>query len=304
MSLERLDRPNARTEPASRARLRERRSTSRHEDPALTGLARGMEQAVVSPDDGAASSSATSTTATQSADAPVALVTGGAQGLGAAIVEAFAVGGIRVVVADVKASSARDRAEAIDPTGESVGWVQLDVADGGSALDAVETTVERFGRLDILVNNAGIDLTKPFEEIDDAAFDHILDVNLRGPINMTRAALPALRASGRATIFNIVSTAAKRAWPNASAYHASKWGLLGFSHAMHAELRSQGIRVTAVICGGMRTPFILERFPDTPLENLQEPANVARTLRCLVEADHDSVVPEISIMPLGETSWP
>jgi NAD(P)-dependent dehydrogenase (short-subunit alcohol dehydrogenase family) len=298
MSLEPLAPPAGRSEPATREQRRERRSTSRHDDRALTGLARQLEQPVA-PDD--ADEAGIPTPAT---DSPVVLVTGGAQGLGAAIVEAFAVGGMRVVVADVRGATARERAEAVDPSGENVASVELDVADCGSAIAAVDATIERFGRLDVLVNNAGIDLTKPFEEIDDAAFDHILDVNLRGPINMTRVALPALRESGRGMIFNIVSTAAKRAWPNASAYHASKWGLLGFSHAMHAELRPQGIRVTAVICGGMRTPFILERFPDTPLENLQDPANVARTLRCLVEADHDSVVPEISIMPLGETSWP
>ncbi|MCP2848960.1 SDR family oxidoreductase, partial [Salmonella enterica subsp. enterica serovar Typhimurium] len=71
------------------------------------------------------------------------------------------------------------------------------------------------------------------------------------------------------------STAAKRAWPNASAYHASKWGLLGFSHALHAELRPLGIKVTAVIAGGMRTPFLLERFPDLDPKVLQAPEAVA-----------------------------
>jgi NAD(P)-dependent dehydrogenase (short-subunit alcohol dehydrogenase family) len=234
----------------------------------------------------------------------VVLVTGGAQGLGGAIVEELAAAGMRVLVADVKAEAARERAEALDPAGQSIAWCSVDVADSGSVERAIADATQRFGRLDILVNNAGIDQTLPFEEIDPSAFDRIIDVNLRGPINMSRAALPALKASGRGMIFNIVSTAAKRAWPNASAYHASKWGLLGFSHALHSEARAYGVRVTAVVCGGMRTPFILERFPDTPLENLQDPANVARTLRCLIEAGHDSVVPEISIMPMGETSWP
>jgi NAD(P)-dependent dehydrogenase (short-subunit alcohol dehydrogenase family) len=196
-----------------------------------------------------------------------------------------------------------EQARRLDPRGIHVVPCALDVADAESAAAAVRTTIEAYGRLDILVNSAGIDQTSPFEEIDPATFDRILDVNLRGPINLTRAALPALRASG-GHVLNIVSTAAKRAWPNASAYHASKWGLLGFSHALHAEARAEGVRVTAVICGGMRTPFILDRFPDTPLENLQEPSTVARVLRCMVEAEGDSVVPEITILPMGETSWP
>jgi NAD(P)-dependent dehydrogenase (short-subunit alcohol dehydrogenase family) len=234
----------------------------------------------------------------------VALVTGAAQGLGAAIAEEFALGGIRVVAADVQADRARQLAQLLDPIGDDVAWCPLDVTDRRSVDAAMDVTLARFGRLDVLVNNAGIDLTLPFDEIEPEAFDRILDVNLRGPIDMCRAALPALRASGRGMIVNIVSTAAKRAWPNASAYHASKWGLLGFSHALHTEARGYGVRVTAVICGGMRTPFILERFPDTPLGNLQEPRSVATTIRSIVDADHDSVIPELTILPLGETSWP
>jgi short-subunit dehydrogenase len=71
-----------------------------------------------------------------------------------------------------------------------------------------------------------------------------------------------MKAQGGGHIVNIASTAAKRAWPNASAYHASKWGLLGLSHALHAELRPHRIKVSAVVAGGMRTPFLLDRFPD------------------------------------------
>ena len=71
-----------------------------------------------------------------------------------------------------------------------------------------------------------------------------------------------MRYQGRGHIVNIVSTAAKRAWANASAYHASKWGLLGLSHALHVEARPQNVKVTAVVAGGMRTPFLLDRFPD------------------------------------------
>jgi len=234
----------------------------------------------------------------------VVLVTGGAQGLGAAIAEEFADGGMRIVIGDINTDAAADRARAIDPTGVGTHGIQLDVADRESVNAALAQVIERFGRLDVLVNNAGIDLTLPFDEIPEKTFDRILDVNLRGPVLLTRAALPALRDSGRGMVLNIVSTAAKRAWPNASAYHASKWGLLGFTHALHSEARAYGVRVTAVVCGGMRTPFILERFPDTPLENLQEPSSVAQTLRCLVEAGHDSVIPEITILPMGETSWP
>ena len=86
---------------------------------------------------------------------------------------------------------------------------------------------------------------------------------------MAKAVFPHMRGSGGGHIINVVSTAAKRAWANASAYHASKWGLLGFSQALHVEGRPHNIKVTSLISGGMRTPFLLERFsprhrPDHP----------------------------------------
>jgi NAD(P)-dependent dehydrogenase (short-subunit alcohol dehydrogenase family) len=211
---------------------------------------------------------------------------------------------MRLVIADLRGDAARELARELDPQDTAIGWCPLDVADRTSVEAVVEVTLARFGRLDVLVNNAGIDETSPFEEITPEAFDLILDVNLRGPIDMARAAMPALRAAGRGMVLNICSTASKRAWPNATAYHASKWGLLGFSHALHAEARAHGVRVTAVVCGGMRTPFILDRFPGTDPESLQDPATVARMIRCVIEADGDSVVPEITILPMRETSWP
>jgi short-subunit dehydrogenase len=113
-----------------------------------------------------------------------------------------------------------------------------------------------------------------------------------------------MRKHGGGHIVNVVSTAAKRAWANASAYHASKWGLLGLSHALHVEGRKHRIKVTAVIAGGMRTPFILERFPDTDPGLLQDPRNVAETIRFVLTQPEESVIPEVMVLPMRETSWP
>jgi short-subunit dehydrogenase len=104
-------------------------------------------------------------------------------------------------------------------------------------------------------------------------------------------------------IINIASTAAKRAWPNASAYHASKWGLLGFSHALHSEARKDGIKVTAVVAGGMKTPFILDRFPEAE-SNLQDPIHVAETIKYILCQPEETVIPEVMVIPMKETSWP
>jgi short-subunit dehydrogenase len=113
-----------------------------------------------------------------------------------------------------------------------------------------------------------------------------------------------MRQQGSGHIVNVVSTAAKRAWANASAYHASKWGLLGFSHALHVEGRLNNIKVTAVISGGMRTPFLLERFPDIDADTLQSPENVAETIRFVLTQPAETVIPELTVLPMHETSWP
>ncbi|HEX6733642.1 MAG TPA: SDR family oxidoreductase [Azonexus sp.] len=232
-----------------------------------------------------------------------ALVTGGGRGLGAALCEALAVGGARVVVADVEGERAEAQARSLRDQRFDARAVALDVADASRVAACIDGIVAD-GGLDILINNAGVDYTRPVDELEIGQWDHVLATNLRGPFLLCRLAARHMKRRGGGQIVNIASTAAKRAWPNAAAYHASKWGLLGFSHALHAELRPHGIRVTAVIVGGMRTAFLLDRFPDIDQRCLQEPGNVAAAVLATLLLPAASVVPEISVLPLGETSWP
>jgi NAD(P)-dependent dehydrogenase (short-subunit alcohol dehydrogenase family) len=232
------------------------------------------------------------------------LITGAGSGLGRATAELLAGSGMRIVASDVVHDAARQTAEAIAASHGDAAWCPLDVRDPGEAESAVRFAVDRFGSLDVLINNAGTDVTAPFEELSVEDWDRVLDVNLRGPALLARAAMPALRRSGRGHIINITSTAAKRAWENAAAYHATKWGLLGLSHALHAEGRGEGIKVTAVVCGGMRTPFLLDRFPELDATWLLDPVRVAETIRFVLEQPADAVIPEIMVLPMRETSWP
>lgn len=233
----------------------------------------------------------------------VALVTGAGRGLGRAIAGALAAAGSAIAVADVDADAAEATAARLAIDDGDAMAVHLDVRDDASAVAAVERTMGRFGRLDVLVNNAGVDVTAPLGEVSAEDWDRVIDVNLRGPANMIRAALPHLDGE-HADIINITSTAAKRAWANASAYHASKWGLLGLSHALHAECRAVGIRVSAIVCGGMRTPFLLERFPDLDPDQLMDPARVADAVRWIIDQPRDVAVAELVLVPLTEASWP
>ena len=234
----------------------------------------------------------------------VGIVTGAASGLGAATVRVLAEAGMRLVCADVRAAEAEVVAAGLRSNGLRAEAVALDVRDADHSAEVLDEVVRRHGGVDVLVNNAGIDLTLPVEEIAVEDWDRIIAVNLRGPFVLSRHVLPMMKRQGHGHIVNIVSTAARRAWPNASAYHASKWGLLGFSHALHTEARPAGVKVTAVIAGGMRTPFLLERFPDIDVSTLQDPARVAETVRFVLLQPAESVIPEVMVLPMGETSWP
>ncbi len=234
----------------------------------------------------------------------VALVTGGGRGLGAATCTVLAEAGMAVVVADVQAKLAEGVAEQLRHDGEQSVALAADVASEADVELLLASTVATFGRLDVLINNAGVDVTAPIEELGIPDWDRVLGVNLRGPFLTAKAALPVMRRQGRGHIVNIVSTAAKRAWPNATAYHASKWGLLGFSHALHAEARTYNVKVTAVVAGGMRTPFLLDRFPEIDESTLQDPANVANAILYVLTQPEETVIPEIMVLPMRETSWP
>ncbi|AKC70800.1 SDR family oxidoreductase [Pandoraea oxalativorans] len=232
------------------------------------------------------------------------LVTGGARGLGAAISENLALAGARVTIADVDRASAATTCETLAGRGLDVSFQCFDVRHEASVTEAVHDARTAMGGLDVVINNAGIDITAPVDEVGATAWHDVLMTNLFGPYLMCHAAVPMMRAGGGGHIVNIASTAAKRAWPNASAYHATKWGLLGLSHALHAELRDAGIKVSAIVAGGMRTPFLLDRFPDIDETTLQPPENVANTVRFVLMQPDGTVIPEVMVLPMRETSWP
>ncbi len=234
----------------------------------------------------------------------VALVTGGAQGLGAAIRRNLSEAGAAVIAQDVREGKMQFRARTLSAEGGAVGTRRLDAADPGSVADAPQDIVARHGRRDIPVNDAGTDLTVSAEEMPIEPWRRIPDVNLAGTFLAAGAILPRMRKQGGGRIVNIVSTAAKRAWPNASAPHASKWGLLGLSHALHAEARPLGVKVTAVISGDSRTPFLLDRPAHIDQSTLQDPTNVTHAVRFGVTQPAETVIPGIMVLPTRVTSWP
>lgn len=240
----------------------------------------------------------------ESLQGQVALITGGSRGLGAAIAQVLGESGMRVVLADVELQRAQDTAALLGERDIQAVAVALDVSDPAQCERVVNDAATQFGRLDALINNAAIDVTTPLAELSVADWQRVMNTNLSGPLLMTKFATAHMRKQGGGHVVNIASTASKRAWPNASAYHATKWGLLGLSHALHAELRDQNIRVGAIVAGGMRTPFLLDRFPGIDETKLQDPVNVAVAVRWMLQQPEGTVVPEMTVLPMLESSWP
>jgi NAD(P)-dependent dehydrogenase (short-subunit alcohol dehydrogenase family) len=236
------------------------------------------------------------------------LVTGAGSGLGEAAARAFARAGCMVACVDINGAAAeRLSGELQARDGESIA-LQCDVSDADAVFEAVDAVARRFERLDVVVNCAGVDHTLGVEQLTVAQWDQEIAVNLRGPFLFAKAALPIMRRQQSGHIVNIASTAATRAWANAAPYHASKWGLVGFGRSLGVEGRPDNIRVTTIIPGGMRTHFF-DRFaaqgiPMPDEANLQDPANVAETIVFAVCMPPQSVVQELIVTPLSETSWP
>jgi NAD(P)-dependent dehydrogenase (short-subunit alcohol dehydrogenase family) len=235
------------------------------------------------------------------------VITGGSRGLGAAIAQVLGAEGATVVLADLVLERAQEKAAELAQQGIEAIAEPLDVGEESQVLELLQRVHDRFGRLDAVINNAAIDITVPINELQGFDWERIVRTNLSGPFYVAKhaAALMGRDAScGGGHIVNIASTASKRAWPNAAGYHATKWGLLGLSHALHAELRPKGIKVTAVVAGGMRTPFLLDRFPDIDPGVLQDPVQVAKTVRFVLLQDEETVIPEVMVLPMRESSWP
>ncbi len=174
-----------------------------------------------------------------------ALVTGGASGIGLATARELLAQGARVAILD--------RADD-GPT--EFAYAPADVGDDVAVRGAVAAAIEGLGGLDVLVNNAGIGAQGRVEDNDDDEWHRVLDVNVLGLVRVTRAALPALRESGRAAIVNTCSIAATAGLPRRALYSASKGAVLSLTLAMAADLVGDGIRVNAVNPGTADTPWV------------------------------------------------
>lgn len=183
------------------------------------------------------------------------LVTGGAQGIGRAIVEAFALRGARVMIADLRLAQAQALADDLTAQGCQVEAVEIDLADAAAVFAWIQRVEQDWGRLDILVHNAGYFPLTAFAQITPALLDRTLAVNLSALFWLTQAALPMFQRQGQGCVLVTSSVTGPRvAYPGLSHYAASKAGVNGFIRNAALELASYGVRVNGVEPGMIATP--------------------------------------------------
>jgi NAD(P)-dependent dehydrogenase (short-subunit alcohol dehydrogenase family) len=206
----------------------------------------------------------------------VVLVTGAGSGIGEATALAFAARGARVVVADRALARAEQVAARLADAGGGGKAVACDVTRAEDAERAAAEAVAWGGGLDVLVNNAGIGHSGTILGTDEGTWDRVMDVNVKGTFLMSRAALPALRARGRAAIVNTASIAGVRGLPDRAVYCASKFAIVGLTKAMALDHVKDGIRVNCVCPGTTETPWIAERLAEAADAVAARAALVAR----------------------------
>jgi NAD(P)-dependent dehydrogenase (short-subunit alcohol dehydrogenase family) len=192
----------------------------------------------------------------------VAIVTGGASGIGKAMSTALAREGANVIIVDIDEKKGKAAADEVSAAGKAIS-IQGDVTSSAS-MDAMAKEVDRkFGRIDILVNNVGVRIVKSFLDHSDADWNTMIQTNLTGPFLCSRAVVPFMKRAGKGRIINTASIASFVGRPNRVAYVSAKAGLLGMTRAMAIDLGPMGITCNALAPGSINSPMNAEHAADS-----------------------------------------
>lgn len=222
------------------------------------------------------------------------IVTGGSSGLGAAVVTAVLKAGGNAAVIDLH-----------PPEDLEIPHVVADIGDSAAATAAVQQLIEHLGSVDAVVTAAGVDACGPLEEVPIDLWETVIRVNLLGTAATVRAALPELQRR-RGRVVTVASTLGYRAVGDATAYCASKFGVVGFTRALATELAGR-VAVTLLVPGGMRTRFFdgrTEQYRPGPDAVLNDPEDVAATVLMALSQPWGCEVRELVVAASTEPSWP
>jgi meso-butanediol dehydrogenase / (S,S)-butanediol dehydrogenase / diacetyl reductase len=245
-------------------------------------------------------------------DGKVALITGGASGMGRDTALAFAAEGAQVAVLDVRPDRAQQTVDLVIKPGGIAAAFPADVRDEAQVELAVAAAIARFGRIDILLNNAGTTRPGSVVEIAPEDWDFIVDVNLKGTYLVSRAVLPQMLERGSGAVINIGSVSGMRGDRRAAAYNAAKAGVINLTRSMALDFGPQGIRVNCICPGAIGTPVIQRMLTDearaaisrnTPAGRIGEGKEVAN-LTLFLASDAASYI-NGAIIPAdgGLTAW-
>jgi 3-oxoacyl-[acyl-carrier protein] reductase len=236
-------------------------------------------------------------------DANVALITGSAAGIGAAVAQTLAGRGYRVVIADLRADAAAETAARLQEAGFSAQAVTVDVGDAGSVTAMVEQVMSSWGRIDVLVNNAGIESCEPFLEIDLNQYEQVMRVNTTGVWLCCQTVMPIMLKQKRGSIVNVSSVAGQRGGGllGTSAYSTSKGAVIAMTKALAREFAKSGVRVNAVAPAVTMTALVQRQLDTrgagmmdqivaaTPLGRAAQPPEIAAVIAFLA-SDESSFV--------------
>jgi NAD(P)-dependent dehydrogenase (short-subunit alcohol dehydrogenase family) len=227
----------------------------------------------------------------------VAIVTGGGTGIGRAFTEALASAGAKVVIASRRRDVLRRVADEINATlaVERVFPYEFDIRNRAQIDELVRDVFERWQAIDVLINNSGLAIPETVEEITDEGWDTVMETNLRGVMQLVRAALPHMRTVDFGDIVNVSSQAGKHGYADVPSYCASKFGLLGYAEALRDHVRKTGANIRVFnFCPGL-VDVENTRPEQTPREGSIHVANMARTLMYALSLDRNVFLEDVSI---------
>lgn len=230
----------------------------------------------------------------------VAVITGGSRGIGLALAQTFAASGYAVVITGRDQKRLQAAADELRQNHAHIQALPCDVRDASSVEKLFQEVRKQHSAIDVLINNAGVaHALASVDKLPVETWKEVIDTNLTGTFLVTRAALPLMHAGG--TIVNNLSVAASVPFPGMSAYNASKFGALGFTHALREDLRKRGIRVLALLPGATNTDIWGQFWADAPKEKMISPETVAQAVLHAVSAPANTSIDEIRIGPAAGT---
>ncbi len=218
----------------------------------------------------------------------VICITGGANGLGREIAASFS-DKEKVIILDINPAVTKLVAQSLE-----CDYQICDVSDFGSIQDSIEKIIDKYDKIDCFINNAGIYIDGPIEDNDPQLIKKVIEVNTLGPIFVSNLLVPIFKKQKHGTIINISSTAGLHPKALNSVYHASKWGLTGFSESLQAELSSFNIKVIDICPGLMNTNFTKGTDDYDPSHSL-DPQDVVKAINFVLSLDPKITIPQLTI---------